>query len=223
MKPFEKAVLTLEYDKILSLLASLCTVEAGKEKILSLRPEQDAERVAFLQKETSVAKRLSAVKGAPPLSAHPVLPSILDRAEKGAVLNPGELLRVGAILRSVELARRYGEHLEGEDAPLGQIFRRLIPERALEREIHRAILSEDSLADDASPALFAIRRKMSSCSAKIRESLQHYISGAYGTYLQENIITFRNSRYVIPVKSEYKNEIKGLVHDTSASGATVFI
>ncbi len=79
------------------------------------------------------------------------------------------------------------------------------------------------MADDASPALYSIRRKMTSCSAKIRDSLQHYISGAYGTFLQENIITFRNSRYVIPVKSEYKNEIKGLIHDTSSSGATVFI
>ncbi|MBR3836544.1 MAG: endonuclease MutS2 [Clostridia bacterium] len=223
MKAFEKAVSILEYHKILELLASLCTVEAGKEKILTLRPEADAERVIFLQKETAVAKKISAVKGTPSLSAHPLIPGILDRAEKNAVLNPAELMRVGAMLRSVELARRYGESLEGDDAVLGQIFRRLIPERNLEKEIARCIISEDSLADDASPALHSIRRKMASCAARIRESLQHYISGAYGNFLQENIITFRNSRYVIPVKSEYKNEIKGLVHDTSASGATVFI
>ncbi len=223
MKPFEKAVGILEYDKILALLASQCSVEAGKEKILTLRPERDVDRVIFLQKETAIAKKVSAVKGNPPLSAHPALPEILDRAEKGAVLNPSELLRIGSMLRSVELAYHYGENLEGEDEALGHIFRRLLPERGLEKEIHRCILSEETLADDASPALLAIRRKMTNCAARIRESLQHYISGAYGTYLQENIITFRNSRYVIPVKSEYKNEIRGLVHDTSASGATVFI
>ncbi|MBR7164862.1 MAG: endonuclease MutS2 [Clostridia bacterium] len=223
MKAFEKAVGILEYNKILEHLASLCSVEAGKEKILTLRPEADAERVVFLQKETAVAKKVSAVKGNPSLSAHPLIPGILDRAEKNAVLNPAELMRVGAMLRSVELARRYGESLEGDDAVLGQIFRRLIPERSLEKEISRCIISEDSLSDDASPTLHSIRRKMANCAARIRESLQHYISGAYGNFLQENIITFRNSRYVIPVKSEYKNEIKGLVHDTSASGATVFI
>ena len=222
-KPFEKEVTILEYDKILSLLAGQCAVEAGKEKILTLRPEGDFSRVVRLQKETAAAKRICALKGAPSLSAHPSIPSILERAEKGAVLNPAELLRVGSLLRSVDAAHRYGEGMVAEDAVLGEVFRRLLPDRGLDHEIHRCILSEDSLADDASPALYSIRRKKTSCSAKIRDSLQHYISGAYGTFLQENIITFRNSRYVIPVKSEYKNEIKGLIHDTSASGATVFI
>lgn len=223
MKPFEKSIKVLEFDKILEKLAALCSVEAGKEKILTLRPETEKDRVLYLQKQTAAAKRISSIKGAPSLSAHPSLPAIFDRAEKGAVLNPAELLRVGAMLRSVENARSFGEELSGENAVLGEIFRRLLPQKALAREIFRAILSEDSLADDASPALSSIRRKMNSCAQRIRESLQHYISGAYGTYLQENIITFRNSRYVIPVKSEYKNEIKGLIHDTSASGATVFI
>ncbi len=223
MKPFEKAVDILEYRKILSRLAGCCSVEAGKEKIFTLLPEQDRERVLRLQKETAAAKRMLALKGGPSLSAHPQIPGILERAEKGAVLNPVELLRVGALLRSVDSAHRYGENMVGEDSVLGEIFRRLLPDRGLDHEIHRCILSEDSIADDASPALFSIRRKITSCSAKIRDALQHYISGAYGTFLQENIITFRNSRFVIPVKSEYKNEIKGLIHDTSASGATVFI
>jgi len=213
----------LEYNKILELLSRACNVEAGREKILTLRPESDLERVKYLQKETASAKRISAIKGSPSLSAHPQIPAILDRAEKGATLNPGELLRVGAILKSVDAARKYGEGLSGEDQVLGELFRRLIPERSLENEIYRVILSEENLADDASTALHAIRRKMANCATRIRESLQHYISGAYGNFLQENIITFRNSRYVIPVKSEYKNEIKGLIHDTSASGATVFI
>ncbi len=223
MKAFEKAKETLEYHKILQLLAGHCTVEAGKERILTLTPEVEADRVIYLQKETAIAKRVAAMKGNPPLSAHPTVPLILDRAVKGAHLNPAEILKIGAMLHGVSKARVYGEGLEGENALLGELFRRLIVERDLEKEITRCILSEDAIADDATPALHSIRRKMASCAARIRDSLQHYISGAYGTFLQENIITFRNSRYVIPVKSEYKNEIKGLVHDTSASGATVFI
>lgn len=222
MKPFEKAAV-LEYDKILDKLASFCTVEAGKEKILTLLPETDPERVKHAQKQTAVARKLAGVKGVPGLSAHPMVPTIVDRAQKGAVLGLGELLRVASMLRSVELARKYGEDLEGDEAVLGQVFRRLIPNRDLEREIHRCILSEENVADDASSALLSIRKKMTQCASRIRETLQHYISGAYSTYLQENIITFRSSRYVIPVKSEYKNEIRGLIHDTSASGATVFI
>jgi len=223
MKPFEKAVQTLEYDKILSMLASCCSVEAGKEKIHSLRPQKDPQLVIRLQNETTQAKKLASVKGAPSLSAHPLLPSILERAEKGAVLNPAELLRVGALLRAVTHAKNYGESLQEEKGVLGEIFQRLLPQNALEKEIFRCILSEESLADDATPTLLSIRRKITACSSRIRDTLQHYISGAYGTFLQENIITFRNSRFVIPVKSEYKNEIKGLIHDTSASGATVFI
>ena len=223
MKPFEKSLTVLEYDKILEQLAMHCVVEAGREKILTLRPETDAERVVFLQKETAAARRIAAVKGTPPLSAHPSVPDILDRAEKGAVLNPAELLRVASLLRSVEKSRRYGEGLVGEDGAFGHLFSRLIPQNAVEREISRCIVSEDTIADDATPELHSIRRKKTSCSAKIRDQLQHYISGAYGNFLQENIITFRNSRFVIPVKSEYKNEIRGLIHDTSSSGATVFI
>lgn len=222
-RAFEKALSTLEYDKILKLLADCCTVEAGRERIFSLLPEKDPHRVLFLQRETAVARRVLAVKGTPPLSAHPLIPDAISRAEKGAVLNPAELLRIQALLHSVSRSRRWGEELLGDDAPLGEIFRRLLPEKSLEEDLQRAILSEENLSDDASEKLGAIRRKMNQCSARIRDSLQHYISGAYGNYLQENIITFRNSRYVIPVKSEYKNEIKGLIHDTSASGATVFI
>ena len=223
MIPFEKAVVTLEYDKVLRDLASLCAVEAGKEKILSLRPETDPDRVLLLQKQTSSARRIAGIRGEPSLSAHPTLPDVVDRAEKGALLNGTELLRVAQLLHSADRAKSYGEGLEGEDAVLGDIFRRLLPDRSLAREIDRALPSEDTVADDASPALFDIRRKKNTCALKIRETLQHYISGAYSAYLQENIITFRNARYVIPVKSEFKNEIHGLIHDTSSSGATVFI
>ena len=223
MIPFEKAVVTLEFDKVLRDLASLCAVEAGKEKILSLMPETDPDRVALLLKQTASARRISGIRGEPSLSAHPTLPDVIDRCEKGAQLNAAELLRVARLLHSADRAKDYGEALEGEDAVLGEIFRRLLPDRALAHEIDRALPSEDAVADDASPALFSIRRKKNACALKIRETLQHYISGSYAAYLQENIITFRNSRYVIPVKSEYKNEIHGLIHDTSSSGATVFI
>lgn len=223
MNPFEKAVVTLEYDKVLKNLAVHCGVEAGKEKILNLLPETDPDRVLLLQKQTAAARRISGIRGEPSLSAHPSVPDVVDRAEKGALLNGTELLRVARLLRSADLAHAFGAGMEGEDAVLGEIFRRLLPDRSLAQEIDRALPSEDTVADDASPALFSIRKKKNACALKVRETLQHYISGAYSSYLQENIITFRNARYVIPVKSEYKNEIHGLIHDTSSSGATVFI
>ena len=223
MKPFEKAVKTLEFDKIRALLADVCAVEAGKEKILSLMPVSDPNELSRMQKETAAAKAIASIKGEPFLYAHPTTPDILDRAGKGALINPAELLRIASLLRAVERCASYGENLPPEAGELATIFHRLLPQKPLLHEIGRCIVSEDTIADDASVALSEIRRKKTHLAGRIRDSLQHYISGSYAKYLQENIITFRSSRYVIPVKSEYKNEIRGLIHDTSASGATVFI
>ena len=107
---------------------------------------------------------------------------------------------------------------------MADIFSRLSPDRTLENAIKRAIVSDELIADDASPALSDIRRKMRRLNSKIKDELQGYVkSGTHAKYLQDNIVTMRNGRYVIPVKSEYKNEVKGLIHETSSSGATMFI
>lgn len=141
-------------------------------------------------------------------------------------MTPTELLDVAALL---SIARRlsdyfFGDRREGDVGEgLREIFGRLVSDRPLEVKITKAILAEDMIADEASPELADIRRRIRAENNRIKDNLQRYVSGAFGKYLQENIVTLRNGRYVVPVKAEYKNEIKGLVHDTSASGATLFI
>ena len=219
-----KAIKTLEFDKIREMLADLCTTDASKKKARALEPSSDEVVARRLLLETSEAKKLSGTKGLPSFGAIVDVREIADRAEKGAVLSMRELLDAANVLRT---ARGLLDYIRGErDYRVGieDIFERLIPDRMLEESIFRAILSDDMIADEASPALADIRRKMRNVNVKITETLQKYVSGSSMTkYLQENIVTTRGGRFVIPVKAEYKNEVKGLVHDVSSSGATLFI
>ncbi|MBE6551119.1 MAG: endonuclease MutS2 [Ruminococcaceae bacterium] len=219
---FEHAAKRLEFDKVLEKIAECCAIESGAQKIREIMPETDISAVRLLQRQTSDAKKMLSVKGAPTLSAHPTVPQSISRAEKGAQLNAQELLRIASMLSSAGHVAAFGEALE-ESNSLYVIFNRLIPNKALCDDINRAIISEDMIADDASDKLFEIRKKIRLSGARIRETLQKYTGGAFSSYLQENIVTIRNGRYVIPVRAEYRNEIKGLVHDTSSSRATVFI
>ena len=219
-----KAIKTLEFDKIREMLADLCTTDASKKKARALEPSSDEVVARRLLLETSEAKKLSGTKGLPSFGAIVDVREIADRAEKSAVLSMRELLDAANVLRT---ARGLLDYIRGErDYRVGieDIFERLIPDRMLEESIFRAILSDDMIADEASPALADIRRKMRNVNVKITETLQKYVSGSSMTkYLQENIVTTRGGRFVIPVKAEYKNEVKGLVHDVSSSGATLFI
>ena len=219
-----KAIKTLEFDKIREMLADLCATEASKKKARTLEPSGDEVVARRLLLETSEAKKLSGTKGLPSFGAVVDVREIADRADKGAVLSMRELLDAANVLRT---ARGLLDYIRGErDYRVGieDIFERLIPDRMLEEMIFRAILSDDMIADEASPALADIRRKMRNVNVKITETLQKYVSGSSMTkYLQENIVTTRGGRFVIPVKAEYKNEVKGLVHDVSSSGATLFI
>ncbi len=219
-----KAIKTLEFDKIREMLADLCATEASKKKARALEPSGDEVTARRLLLETSEAKKLAGTKGLPSFGAIVDVREIADRAEKSAVLSMRELLDAANVLRT---ARGLLDYIRGErDYRVGieDIFERLIPDRMLEERIFRSILSDDMIADEASPALADIRRKMRNVNVKITETLQKYVSGSSMTkYLQENIVTTRGGRFVIPVKAEYKNEVKGLVHDVSASGATLFI
>ncbi len=219
-----KAIKTLEFDKIREMLADLCATEASKKMARALEPSGDEAVARRLLLETSEAKKLSGTKGLPSFGAVVDVREIADRADKGAVLSMRELLDAANVLRT---ARGLLDYIRGErDYRVGieDIFERLIPDRMLEERIFRAILSDDMIADEASPALADIRRKMRNVNVKITETLQKYVSGSSMTkYLQENIVTTRGGRFVIPVKAEYKNEVKGLVHDVSSSGATLFI
>ena len=224
MKNFDKASKTLEFDKILSMLSSCALTDGAKAKALTLMPDTDIERIRRKLKETDEAKRLAGIKGAPSFWGVKDVGDSLERAEKGAQLTPGELLQVARLLTCVRTLKAYPE----KDYPFGHpfyvYFSRLITDNGLEKAITSAILSEDSIADDASAELARIRRKMKGLNSKVKEQLQRYItSSEYQKYLQDSLITTRQGRYVIPVKAECRGEIKGLVHDISSSGATVFI
>ena len=218
-----KTLSTLEYDKIIKMLVECASTEGAAARAASLSPTDDFEVVITRQRRTDDAKRLINTKGYPAFSAQERVVAAAERAYKGAILSPMELLEIAALLRSARAVLDYACVDRTFETSLDEMFSRLMPNRELENKITRSILSEDMIADEASPALADIRRKVRLANNKIKETLQSYVGGARLKYLQENLVTMRNGRYVVPVKAEYRNEIKGLVHDTSASGATLFV
>lgn len=220
----KKALQTLEYDKILRMLADACATEGARRLALELAPSCSLSEIHQLLAQTDDAKRFCTIKGQPSFGNIRDITDAVRRAQKGAVLSPAELLQILNVLQVVRGLQSYGKEENGAAGSLQALFERLQPNRFLEDRIVHAIAAEDLIADEASTELASIRRKIRTEHARIREILQKYITAStYSRYLQENIITMRNGRYVIPVKAEHKNEIRGLVHDTSASGATLFI
>lgn len=218
-----KTLSTLEYDKIINMLVDCASTEGAKSRAMSLSPSDDYETILARQRRTDDAKRLINTKGYPSFTAHDRVVSAADRAYKGAILSPQELLEIAALLRSARAVLDYSSTDRTFETSLDELFTRLMPLRDLENRITRSIISEDLIADEASTTLADIRRKIRLTNNKIKDTLQSYVGGARLKYLQENLVTMRNGRYVVPVKAEYRNEIKGLVHDTSSSGATLFV
>ncbi|MEE0970614.1 MAG: endonuclease MutS2 [Clostridia bacterium] len=223
MQISEKTLHTLEFDRVREMLADCALTEGAKKAAMSLTPSDDADNILRRQRHTTDARTLMDMKGMPPFGDVHDMDDICERAEKGAALSPRELLRGASVLRSARMMLDYIRNNKTQDTSLDEIFERLMPQKSVEDKITRAIISEDMIADEASPALGDIRRKMRSANNKIKESLQKFVGGSHAKYLQENIVTMRNGRYVVPVKAEHKNEIKGLLHDSSSSGATLFI
>lgn len=222
MKGFERAAKLLEFDKVLALISASAATDGAKVFISSLQPTDDIVIVSRMQAETRDAKQMILKKSSPPFGrAKDVLPS-LERAEKGAALTPRELLDIASLLRSVSSLLKYAGNIS-ESGALERYLSALTENNFLERKISAAIIAEDLIADDASDNLYRIRRDQRKCESAVRELLASYTSGQKSKYLQENIVTMRGGRYVVPVKAEYRNEIKGLVHDSSASGATLFV
>ena len=218
-----KTLSTLEYDKIINMLVECASTDGAKARAASLSPTDDFETVTTRQRRTDDAKRLINAKGYPSFSAKERVVAAADRAYKGAILSPQELLEIASLLRSARAVIDYSSTDRTFETSLDELFARIIANRDLENRITRSILSEDMIADEASPALADIRRKIRLANNKIKDTLQSYVGGARLKYLQENLVTMRNGRYVVPIKAEYRNEIKGLVHDTSSSGATLFV
>ncbi len=220
---YEKSLYKLELDQVLQLLSDCAGSIGGKEACLKIRPISDLEEVELLLRQTTAAADLCTKKGNPVFGDVSDVSASLERANLGGCLQPKELLRIAGILRCTRNIRGYVSE-DDQATVLDEMFRALTPNKYLEDKIYGAILSEEEIADNASPELSDIRRHMRLQAGKIRDSLQKVISSpAYSKFLREPIITIRQGRYVVPVKSECKNDVPGLVHDVSASGSTFFV
>ncbi len=221
----EKALRVLEFDKILNKLAAYTTSEAVKELIRGLAPATNLAEATARQQETTEAVNALLRQGNPPvnLSVANILGSI-KRADIGGVLTPKDLMEISRVLYVARKMKAYLGDIGEDTEILAGIREGLTPNKPTEDKINTAILSETEIADSASPELSSIRRKKKSLNANIRESLDKMIrSEHYKKFLQDALVTMRSDRYVIPVKSEYRGEVAGIVHDTSASGSTLFI
>ena len=220
---YEKSLVKLELDQVLALLADCAGSEGGKQSCLNLRPSSDLEEVEQLLQQTTAAYDLSTKKGYPSFASAADVSASLERADRGGSLQPKELLVIGGVLRCTRSVKDYITP-EEKQTVLDPLFHSLTPNKYLEERILTSILSEEEIADTASSELADIRRHMRIQSGKIRDSLQKVISSpAYSKFLREPIITIRQGRYVVPVKSECKNDVPGLVHDVSATGSTYFV
>lgn len=215
---------TLELDKVLDMLANKCSNDDSKKIALSTVPSCDLFTVKQEVKKTTEALEMSVKYGTPGFySIHNVSAS-LNRAKAGGILSLSELLEIKKVLGQTYELYRWYEQAENKDTFLSYLFDSLFPNKYLWQRLETAIIDSERLSDDASPELRAIRQKITRSGLKIRETLDKMVkSPAVQKYLQESIITIRDGRFVLPVKTEFKGNVSGLVHDTSSSGSTLFI
>ena len=220
---YEKSLQKLELGAVLRLLADQACSEDGKAQCLAIAPVTDADDARQLQAQTSAACALVVKKGSPGLGGIKDVSASLARADRGGSLSTGELLKIAGVLRTARTVKNYAE-TDAMSSVLDPWFLDLTANKYLEEKIDNSILSEEEIADAASPELADIRRHIRIQSTKIRDSLQKVISSpTYAKYLREPIITIRSDRFVVPVKSEFKGQVPGLVHDVSSTGSTFFI
>lgn len=221
----DRSLRTLEYVKVREQLASYALTQPGKERCLSLVPMNRLEAVENAQNQTEEALLILLRRGDSPLIPFKDILSYIGLAEKGSTLSPRALLDIAENLRAAQAAKSVlGEDELHRTPDLTLLASSLSPNRALERAISTALISEEEVSDSASAALCDIRRHIRLCNDRIRDKLQSIASGAQSSkYLQDSLVTVRNGRYVLPVKQEYKNQVPGLVHDQSSTGATLFI
>ena len=221
----QKALKTLEYHKIISQLTEYAGSAPGKLLCKNLMPATDYEAIVQAQTETTDAVSRIRLKGSLSFSGVRDIRDSLKRLEIGSALSILELLSVSSLLTAAARARAYGRHEESEEFPddsLDGMFRALEPLTPVNTEIKRCILSEDEVSDDASPGLRQVRRSMRGINDRIHTQLNSILNSSR-TYLQDAVITMRDGRYCLPVKSEYKSQVNGMVHDQSATGSTLFI
>ena len=220
-----KVLTTLEYNKIIDLLTEKADSEPGKKLCRDLVPSTDLSTIRTAQRETKDALARLFRIGSTSFGSNRDLGFSIRSLEIGSSLSMSELLKLASFLDNVSRIKTYGKK-EREDLPndsLDVYFEGLTPMTQLANEINRCILSEEEMADDASPKLKSIRRSKLSTNEKIHSQLTSMVNGAYRTFLQDAVITMRDNRYCIPVKAEYKSQVSGMVHDQSSTGSTFFI
>lgn len=221
----KKTLIKLEYNKIIELLTEQASSFGGKERCRRLKPMTELSEIQTAQEQTAAAFTRIVKKGRPSFGGCNPVNDSLRRLEVGAALGSGELLRICRLLETAGRVKTYGRHEtteENEDC-LDSFFRQLEPLTLLSTEIRRCIIEEDEISDDSSSTLRQIRRSMSQINDKVHSTLSSMVNGSLRTYLQDPIITMRGDRYCIPVKSEYRSQVPGLIHDQSATGSTLFI
>ena len=219
-----KTLNILEYDKILNFISNFAVLNSAKQKIKNVCPECDYFTCKFLLDKTNEAYELLYTSGVNGVEFYDQLEDELERSKKGAILNFKELLRIARLLKSSRITRTQILELGSENIKyLRDIALNLYVELYLENSIKSKILSETQMADNASEKLFYLRKKIKSINEKIREKLNSYMRAGAHKYLQDNVVSMRNGRYVIPVKSECVGSVKGFIHDRSQSGSTFFI
>ena len=220
-----KVLRVLEYDKVIRMLEAKATSDPGRELCRSLEPMTDLSQIEKAQTETADALTRIFQKGSLNFGSNKPLGMCLRSLEIGSTLSMEELLRIAGLLENTARVKHYGRSEKEDDQTdsLSEYFDCLEPLTPLSAEIRRCILSEDEMADDASPALKKIRRSMTLTGEKIHNQLTGMVNGSARSYLQDAVITSRDGRYCIPVKAEYKSQVPGMVHDQSSTGSTFFI
>lgn len=223
----EKTLKILEFDKIINMIVNLTSSPLGAELAAKLMPETDYGKVLRNLKETSDGVTFIVKRGGPPMGGIHDIRESLKRLEIGAVLNLGELLKTAGVLRAVRNLKNYAndDSIKSEDEnAVNELIKCLEPNKRIEEKIYSSIVSEEEISDTASPTLANIRRQILKAQESIKDKLNDILrSSKYKKYMQEPIVTMRGDRYVIPVKQEYRAEIPGLIHDSSSSGATIFV
>lgn len=219
-----KYLKTLELDKILEMLANLCSNPETKRMALAIQPDSDLERVRYECLKTWQSLDLSIQYGTPPFINFKDITASAARAKSGAIISLRDLMDISAMLRQIKDLSDWYSRCENVDTELSYLFSRLMPNDYLLEKLERSIISEEEIADAASPELAAIRRKINRAGMQLRETLDKMVkSQSVQKCLQETNVTIRDGRFVLPVKVEYRGQISGLVHDTSATGQTIFI
>lgn len=222
----ERTLYKLEFNKIKDKLQGYAVTERGKEKICALVPSSDAKQVTTWQKETTDALNMAVKKGKVPIGRIKEISSAIKRVEVGGILSSQEVLNIANVLKTSRLLKRYykDDNIDITYEYLNEYFESLSVYGDIEHEIGKCIVGPDEFADDATPALAQIRKQIKTTNNKIRETVHGIIhSSHYQDMLQEPVVTIRQDRYCVPIKVEYKNAFKGIVHDQSSTGATVFM